>query len=65
MAKSGTGGGAATHSGTDYQNRCSAWFAVLILAEREASPSPCRTHLELLARDARGLTARVARLLTE
>src|SRR5271157_3683584 len=38
MAKSATGGGAATHSGTDYQNRCSAWFAVLILAEREASP---------------------------
>lgn len=37
MAKTGTGGGAATHSGTDYQNRCSAWFATSILAEQDAS----------------------------
>src|SRR5450755_1244132 len=33
-----TGGGRATHSGTYYQNRVSAWWAVLILAEADADP---------------------------
>jgi hypothetical protein len=33
----GTGGGKATHSGTDYQNRSAAWIAVLILAERDSA----------------------------
>jgi hypothetical protein len=32
-----SGGGAATHSGTDYQNRAAAWTAVRILAEQNAS----------------------------
>ena len=36
MAK-GTGGGKATHSGTDYQNRCAGWFGVRILAEKDAA----------------------------
>ncbi|HXJ42039.1 MAG TPA: hypothetical protein VNH18_22370, partial [Bryobacteraceae bacterium] len=33
-----TGGGRATHAGTYYQNRVSAWWAVLILAEADADP---------------------------
>jgi hypothetical protein len=33
----GTGGGKATHTGTDYQNRSAAWIGVLILAERDAA----------------------------
>jgi hypothetical protein len=32
-----TGGGRATQTGTGYQNRCAAWFAVLILAEEDAA----------------------------
>jgi len=32
-----TGGGKATHTGTDYQNRSAAWIAVLILAERDSA----------------------------
>jgi hypothetical protein len=32
-----TGGGKATHAGTDYQNRSAAWIAVLILAERDSA----------------------------
>jgi hypothetical protein len=32
-----TGGGAATHSGTDYQNRIAAWAAARILAEQVAT----------------------------
>lgn len=31
-------GGAATHAGTDYQNRASAWLSIHILAEQDASP---------------------------
>ncbi|MFN7994869.1 MAG: hypothetical protein U0Q18_14785 [Bryobacteraceae bacterium] len=33
-----TGGGRATHAGTNYQNRVSAWWAVLILAEADVDP---------------------------
>src|SRR5947209_9517479 len=33
-----SGGGAATHAGTNYQNRVAAWFCVHILSEQEASP---------------------------
>jgi hypothetical protein len=33
-----TGGGRATHAGTCYQNRVSAWWAVVILAEADADP---------------------------
>lgn len=36
MAKA-TGGGKATHSGTDFQNRAAAWFGVQILAEAARS----------------------------
>ena len=32
------GGGSATQSGIDYQNRVAAWFAVGILVEQEATP---------------------------
>jgi hypothetical protein len=32
-----TGGGKATHEGTDYQNRAAGWVAVRILAERDVS----------------------------
>lgn len=32
-----SGGGRATHSGTDYQNRCAAWLSVRILAERDTA----------------------------
>jgi signal recognition particle GTPase len=40
MAKDqqGTGGGTATHAGTNYQNRVAAWSAVHILAEQDAVP---------------------------
>ncbi|MCU1336692.1 MAG: hypothetical protein JWO19_2273 [Bryobacterales bacterium] len=40
MAKDqqGSGGGTATHAGTNYQNRVAAWFAVHILAEQDAVP---------------------------
>jgi hypothetical protein len=41
-----TGGGRATQTGTDYQNRCAAWFAVRILAEDDAA-----LPLELPARE--------------
>src|SRR5688500_7791527 len=33
-----SGGGVATHSGTNYQNRVAAWFCVRILSEQEATP---------------------------
>lgn len=33
-----TGGGTATHAGTNYQNRVAAWTAVEILAEQSAVP---------------------------
>jgi len=33
-----SGGGAATHSGTNYQNRVAAWMCVQILAEQEVEP---------------------------
>ncbi len=38
MSTPPTGGGAATQSGTNYQNRVAAWVAVHILAEQDASP---------------------------
>ena len=38
MCTAQTGGGAATHSGTEYQNRVAAWVAVRILAEQAATP---------------------------
>jgi hypothetical protein len=38
MSTAQTGGGAATHSGTDYQNRVAAWAAVRILAEQKSTP---------------------------
>lgn len=37
MCTAQTGGGAATHSGTEYQNRVAAWIAVRILAEQAAT----------------------------
>jgi hypothetical protein len=46
-----TGGGAATHAGTDYQNRVAAWTAVHLLAEQEATPPwdlPPHTVLEFI-----------------
>jgi hypothetical protein len=53
MAKDqqGTGGGTATHAGTNYQNRVAAWSAVHILAEQDAVPPwelPASTTLESL-----------------
>ena len=36
--KPSTGGGAATHAGTNYQNRVAAWIAVQILAEQDVTP---------------------------
>jgi hypothetical protein len=44
-----TGGGRATQTGTDYQNRSAAWFAVFILAERDVALPlglPAQTTLE-------------------
>ena len=44
-----TAGGAATASGMDYQHRATAWAAVQILAEKEASPPwslPATTTLD-------------------
>jgi DNA replication protein DnaC len=44
-----TAGGAATASGMDYQHRATAWVAVQILAEKEASPPwglPATTTLD-------------------
>ena len=38
MSTAKTGGGSATHAGTDYQNRVAAWVGVRILAEQDASP---------------------------
>jgi hypothetical protein len=38
MGKRRSGGGRATHSGTDYQNRVAAWIVARILAEQDASP---------------------------
>lgn len=38
MDTTGTGGGAATHVGTNYQNRVAAWSAVQILAEQDVTP---------------------------
>src|SRR5580693_7726300 len=38
MSMAKTGGGSATHAGTDYQNRVAAWVGVRILAEQDASP---------------------------
>src|SRR5436309_3194349 len=38
MSTPQTGGGTATHSGTNYQNRDAAWIAVQILAETAATP---------------------------
>jgi len=37
MCTAQTGGGAATHSGTEYQNRVAAWVAVRILVEHAAT----------------------------
>jgi MoxR-like ATPase len=53
MAKDqqGTGGGTATHAGTNYQNRVAAWSAVHILAEHDAVPPldlPAAVTLESL-----------------
>lgn len=45
------GGGAATQSGTNYQNCVAAWFAVSILAEEAVSPPwnlPAKVTLEFL-----------------
>lgn len=36
--KPSTGGGTATHAGTNYQNRVAAWIAVQILAEQDVTP---------------------------
>ncbi len=33
----GSGGGKATHSGTDHQNRSTSWAAVMVLAEKDAA----------------------------
>lgn len=47
----GTGGGAATSGGMDFQHRVAAWAAVRILAEQDASPPwdlPATTTLESL-----------------
>jgi hypothetical protein len=38
MSTAQTGGGSATHSGTNYQNRVAAWLAVRILAEQDSTP---------------------------
>lgn len=38
MSMAQTGGGSATHSGTEYQNRLAAWLGVRILAEQAATP---------------------------
>jgi hypothetical protein len=38
MSTPQTGGGSATQSGTNYQNRVAAWIATQILAEQDASP---------------------------
>src|ERR1700734_3694345 len=38
MDTTGTGGGAATHVGANYQNRVAAWIAVQILAEQDVAP---------------------------
>jgi signal recognition particle GTPase len=46
-----SGGGTATHAGTNYQNRVAAWSAVHILAEQEAVPPwdlPTSVTLEFL-----------------
>jgi len=53
MSKSpqATGGGTATHAGTNYQNRVAAWTAVQILAEQSAVPPwdlPSTVSLESL-----------------
>jgi hypothetical protein len=51
-ARRPSGGGAATHAGTSYQNRAAAWVAVRILAEQSASPPwdlPAAVALELIA----------------
>jgi hypothetical protein len=50
-----TGGGTATHAGTNYQNRIAAWSAVQILAEQDAVPSwdlPASVTLESLHAEA-------------
>src|SRR5580693_2218283 len=50
-----TGGGAATHAGTNYQNRVDAWTAVQILAEQDVTPPwglPATVTLETLHAEA-------------
>lgn len=51
MASTRGGGGAATQSGINYQNRVAAWMAVAILADQEAAPPwdlPADTSLKFL-----------------
>ena len=46
-----TGGGSATHAGTDYQNRVQAWVCVHIVGEQAASPPwhlPASARLEFI-----------------
>src|SRR5258708_9950536 len=46
-----TGGGAATHAGTNYQDYVAAWVAVQILAEQDVAPPwglPATVTLESL-----------------
>jgi hypothetical protein len=50
-----TGGGAATHAGTNYQNRVAAWVAVQILAEENITSPwelPSAATLEALHAEA-------------
>ena len=51
MSERNQAGGAATHAGTDYQNRASAWLSIRILAEQDASPPwdlPSSVTLDLI-----------------
>ena len=52
---SNTGGGSATHAGTNYQSRVAAWAAVQILAEQDVTPPwglPADVTLEALHAEA-------------
>jgi hypothetical protein len=55
MANNTSGGGAATHAGTNYQDRVAAWTAVQILAEQDVQPPwdlPATVTLEALQAEA-------------
>ena len=55
MANNTSGGGAATHAGTNYQDRVAAWTAVQILAEQDIQPPwnlPSTVTLETLHAEA-------------